>query len=320
MPKYTNKKKVTAERRISLSKRMRHIRHVLFEGKSLSEKERIIEDSENRSISKCVEIPGTSHQLHVCMDNGNVNNNILTSQSLSFANTFSRLSVDTCETTHEAEKIIDNFNDDSVKSVSDIRKFCENAILSHEIHTHMNDENTIDNDAMKTQSLLNTFPENPVHVYRTTENPVDACQIDSYMVESENTMQSNMDDTEDIENTALHVDENIDAGRLSFAEISGRCIVDFRHVFAELQRLSTHWIGECRFTDLVIIKTKRHGLKTQYFVGCQMCHFTNSFWSEPTDDKILDVNRGAVCGTILTGTGHKREGPVSARCDSAPTR
>lgn len=220
MPKYTNRKIVTAERRISLSKRMRHIRHVLFEGKSLSEKERIIEYSENRSISKCVEIPGTSHQLHVCMDNGNVNNDILTSQSLSFANTFSRLSVDTCETTHEAEKIIDNFNDDSVKSVLDIRKFCETAVLSHEMHTHMNDENTINNDAMKTQSLLSTFPE----------NPVDACQLDSYMVESENTMQSNMDDTEHIENTALHVDENIDAGRLSFAEISGRCIVDFRQL------------------------------------------------------------------------------------------
>jgi len=115
---------------------MRHIRHVLFEGKSLSETERITEDSENRSISKCTEIPGTSHQLHVCVDNGNVNNDILTSQSLSFANTLSRLSIDTCKTTYEAEKIIDTFNDDSVKSVSDIRKFCENAILSRNAYAY----------------------------------------------------------------------------------------------------------------------------------------------------------------------------------------
>ncbi|XP_025266560.1 uncharacterized protein LOC112639058 [Camponotus floridanus] len=48
----------------------------------------------------------------------------------------------------------------------------------------------------------------------------------------------------------------------------------------------------------------RHGLKTQFFVECQMCHFRYNFWSEPTDDRILDVNRNAVCVTILTG--HKQ--------------
>ncbi|KMQ87529.1 hypothetical protein RF55_13165 [Lasius niger] len=37
-----------------------------------------------------------------------------------------------------------------------------------------------------------------------------------------------------------------------------------------------------------------------------MCHFRDNFWSELTDDRILDVNRGAVCETILTGIGHKQ--------------
>ncbi|XP_025075564.1 uncharacterized protein LOC112553006 [Pogonomyrmex barbatus] len=56
--------------------------------------------------------------------------------------------------------------------------------------------------------------------------------------------------------------------------------------------------------DLIITKTKRYSLKTQYFVECQMCHFQDNFWSEPMDDKILDVNRG---DTILTGTAQAAE-------------
>ncbi|KAL6420237.1 hypothetical protein ACFW04_014607 [Cataglyphis niger] len=84
-----------------------------------------------------------------------------------------------------------------------------------------------------------------------------------------------------------------------------KLVDDFGHIFAELQRLSIHCIGECRFTDHVITKTKRHGLKTHFFVECRICRFTDSFWSEPINDKILDVNRG-VCDIILTGTSHKQ--------------
>ena len=125
-----------------------------------------------------------------------------------------------------------------------------------------------------------------------------------------------IEDVKDIENYDLHVEHgNIDAGSLCSAQIGGRCFVDFGHVFAELQRLSAHWINECRFTDLVITKIKRVGLKIKFIVECRMCHFRNSFWSEPTDDSKLDVNRGIVAGTILTGTGHKQLEELFAAVD-----
>ncbi|XP_070518774.1 uncharacterized protein [Cardiocondyla obscurior] len=148
-----------------------------------------------------------------------------------------------------------------------------------------------------------------------------ACQNNLENVEVE--IVKNVDNVENIESNenenvddiALYTDENIDVNRLNSIEINGRGIVNFGHVFAELQRLSCHWINECRLIDLCITKTKRHGLKTQYFVECRMCHFKDSFWSEPTDDNILDVNKGAVCGTILTGTGHTQLEELLAAVD-----
>ncbi|XP_054008673.1 uncharacterized protein LOC128892331 [Hylaeus anthracinus] len=71
----------------------------------------------------------------------------------------------------------------------------------------------------------------------------------------------------------------------------------------------------CIFTNLVITKTIRYGLKTKYFVECQMCRFKDNFWSEPTDDNILDINRDAVYGTLLTGTGHTQLEELLAAID-----
>ncbi|XP_029177965.1 uncharacterized protein LOC114945823 [Nylanderia fulva] len=80
---------------------------------------------------------------------------------------------------------------------------------------------------------------------------------------------------------------------------------------------STHWLGECRFTDLVLSIKNHDGLKTQFSVKCRMCHTTGDFWSEPKDDKKLDVNNGIVSGTILTGTGHKQLEELLAAADIA---
>lgn len=44
-------------------------------------------------------------------------------------------------------------------------------------------------------------------------------------------------------------------------------------------------------------------------------HFTDNFWSEPADDRILDVNQSAICGTLLTGTGHKQLEELLAAMD-----
>lgn len=139
-----------------------------------------------------------------------------------------------------------------------------------------------------------------------------ACTVEDAASE----MQDDVDNAdEDIENIVLHEDGNIDLGRLISTEISGRCIVHFGHILTELQRLSTHWINECRLTDFVLNKIKRHGLKTQFFFQCRMCHFQDSIWSEPTVENILDINRGAVCGTMLTGTGHKQLQELLAAVD-----
>ncbi|CAL1680980.1 unnamed protein product [Lasius platythorax] len=35
-----------------------------------------------------------------------------------------------------------------------------------------------------------------------------------------------------------------------------------------------------------------------------MCNFESSVWSEPSPEKSLDVNTGAVAGAILTGVGY----------------
>lgn len=86
MPKYINdKKKVMSARRILLSKRMRLVRHEL--SKKNSSFERNVEDSGN--ISGFAEMASTSYQLHACEDNGDIDNDALTSQSLSFTSIFS---------------------------------------------------------------------------------------------------------------------------------------------------------------------------------------------------------------------------------------
>ncbi|XP_053995308.1 uncharacterized protein LOC128885335 [Hylaeus anthracinus] len=123
------------------------------------------------------------------------------------------------------------------------------------------------------------------------------------------------DTDENNESIVLREDGNIDANRLRPEEISGRSIVDFGYIFAELQKLSNHNPNMCIFTNLVITKTIRYGLKTKYFVECQMCRFKDNFWSEPTDENILDISRGAVYGTLLTGTGHTQLEELLAAID-----
>ncbi|KMQ82875.1 hypothetical protein RF55_21602, partial [Lasius niger] len=181
------------------------------------------------------------------------------------------------------------------------KNFCDNSFV-------VNQERIDEDSRNKSLGCLSDFMEIP-----------DACILtDSGSIMQNNIKDiedvENVEDVEDIENIVLHTDENIDAYRLYSEEISGRRIVDFGHVFAELQRLSTHWINECRFTDLIISEQK-HGLKTKFSVKCRMCRFTESFWSEPTDDKILDVNNGIVSGTILTGIGHKQLEELLAAVD-----
>ncbi|KMQ87383.1 hypothetical protein RF55_13345, partial [Lasius niger] len=177
-------------------------------------------------------------------------------------------------------------DDSSVGSLSNVREFCKNLtnLSMNEPHAYTDERNVMtDNESESIQNNIEDIKD--------------------------------VEDVEDIENIILHTDGNIDANRLDSEEISGRRIVDFGHVFVELQKLSTHWIGECRFTDLVISEQKPDGLKTHFSVKCRMCHFKSSFWSEPTDDRRLDVNKSIVADTILTGTGHKQLEELLAAAD-----
>ncbi|XP_070515854.1 uncharacterized protein [Cardiocondyla obscurior] len=310
MPKIMKKKCVMAKR-VSLLRRMRHVRQDKIN------KKQEIENSEDRSEFSVSDVPGTSNELNnedrrefsvldvpvtskelnACENDVNIINDLVTSP----------LAVSTCEIIHDNQKgnVIDIFNDDSDGSVLDVREYCINNIFDVANEPNLNENMEIDDDTMSLGSISNVSSEKIIN--NACQNNVKNIMINKNVENIENLENvENLDnsETEDIENIALHTDENIDVDRLNSIEINGRCIVDFGYVFAELQRLSCHWINECRLIDLCITKIKRHGLKTQYFVECRMCHFKDSFWSEPTNDKILDVNKGAVCGTILTGTGH----------------
>ena len=236
------------------------------------------------------------------------------------------------------QNIFNDDDDDSMGSLSDVHEFCTNltSLSMNEPHAYTDERNAIDNDALTSQSF--TFPKNSAVACILTESGItmqssmddieDVEDVENVQdiedVEDVNDVEDvqdiedveDVENVEDIENIALHVDGNIDAGRLCSVQISGRCFVDFGHVYAELQRLSAHWINECRFTDLVITQVQRFGLKIKFFVKCRMCHFKNSFWSEPTDDRKFDVNRGIVAGTILTGTGHKQLEELLAAVDA----
>ncbi|XP_077259767.1 uncharacterized protein LOC143896089 [Temnothorax americanus] len=251
-----------------------------------------------------------------------------TSQTLSSMDTFLQF-VDAC-VTQKCQSIEDIFNDnDSMGSLSDVREYCITNVTECEIK-EFRMQNSIMDDIEDVEDVENVQDIEHVENVENVQDiahveDVDNIQDNNADVEDINDVEDvhqdiedveNVENVEDIENYDLHVEHgNIDAGRLCSAQIGGRCFVDFGHVFAELQKLSAHWINECRFTDLVITKIKRVGLKIKFIVECRMCHYRSSFWSEPTDDRKLDVNRGIVAGTILTGTGHKQLEELLAAVD-----
>ncbi|XP_029171153.1 uncharacterized protein LOC114940603 [Nylanderia fulva] len=86
----------------------------------------------------------------------------------------------------------------------------------------------------------------------------------------------------------------------------GRRIVDFSHVWKELQRLFNNHIKgiECQFKDWKLIKTKTEKFKTHFTFKCQMCNTEAEFWSEPKDPKILSIDMAAAIRTITVGIGY----------------
>lgn len=108
---------------------------------------------------------------------------------------------------------------------SDVYEFCDNnsTDITH-VYTSKRDEIANDTSTLRSNTEF--------------EMSVNNCTI----VESNDVNEHNVDD--EIENTILHVDGNIDAGRLRSVEMNERSIVNVSHIFIELQKISTHWLGE----------------------------------------------------------------------------
>lgn len=122
---------------------------------------------------------------------------------------------------------------------------------------------------------------------------------------NDNELKEILDDNE-TENDSLIIDSNVDACRVNSGTMSGKCIVDFVYLFKQLhEKFDDHEGGvECYFRNLTFIGARPHGLKNQFFFKCGNCNFESFIWSEPPPEKSLDVNIGAVAGTILTGAGY----------------
>jgi len=125
------------------------------------------------------------------------------------------------------------------------------------------------------------------------------------MTESE--LEKILQDDHEIEKEdTFLIDNVIDAYRVNTGSMRGKCIIDFEHVFKQLhEKFDEHCHGiECSFRDLTFIGVRAYGLKHKFFFKCRMCNFESNVWSEPSPEKSLDINTGAVASSILTGVGY----------------
>jgi hypothetical protein len=87
-------------------------------------------------------------------------------------------------------------------------------------------------------------------------------------------------------------------------KFSGRRIVNIGDLFEQIKDLDNHGPFGCTFSNMQIMSEKRVGLKSGFVVKCSMCNYKTTIWSEKNNKNVMDVNTGAVCGTITTGGGH----------------
>jgi hypothetical protein len=83
-------------------------------------------------------------------------------------------------------------------------------------------------------------------------------------------------------------------------DISGRRIVNIKHLFAVLKQLKHPGFG-CSFFDIDIVSEKRYGLRSVFSTKCSVCGLKSSFSTESSLD--ADINKSAVSGTIAIGAG-----------------
>ncbi|EZA49476.1 hypothetical protein X777_12270 [Ooceraea biroi] len=88
---------------------------------------------------------------------------------------------------------------------------------------------------------------------------------------------------------------NLEPHRIQENLPEGRRIVNISFMWNEIHKtFDNHVRGiECQFKDWKLIDSYRRGLKTQLFFNCQMCHYEDTIWSEPTESHVLDINTAA---------------------------
>ncbi|XP_070523169.1 uncharacterized protein [Cardiocondyla obscurior] len=98
----------------------------------------------------------------------------------------------------------------------------------------------------------------------------------------------------------------VDIDNIKDHEPEGRRIIDVPYFLKEMHRtFDNHARGiECQFKDWILVNSQRHGLLTQFFFKCKMCHFETNIWSEPKRPDMLDINKATVAGTITVGIGY----------------
>ena len=89
------------------------------------------------------------------------------------------------------------------------------------------------------------------------------------------------------------------------AVIDGRRIVDIGFVLNQIHKTFDDHSQEtgCYFRDWKLVNTRRRGFLTQLFFRCQTCNHTDNMWSERIGAENLDVNSGAIVGTLVVGIG-----------------
>ena len=100
-----------------------------------------------------------------------------------------------------------------------------------------------------------------------------------------------------------NVNEDVDC--IGEANIEGRRIVDVDFLLKELHRTFDNHAKKtrCHFRDWKLVKTHRRGFLSQLFFRCQTCFHTDNIWSEPERAENLDINSGAIVGSLVVELG-----------------
>lgn len=107
------------------------------------------------------------------------------------------------------------------------------------------------------------------------------------------------------------------------ASLSGRRIVDIKHMFNEIKKISRHEPFQCGFADMTCVSEVSTGLRSGFKFKCEMCNLSDIIWSETHSGDDMDVNTAAVAGVMSIGSGysglHELLGAMNIRNMSAPT-